>query len=296
MPEAGLSVLIPVYNWPVETLVQALRAQLANWPGPAEILLLDDGSAPPVRAQHRPLAALPGVHYRELPHNVGRAAIRNQLVAWARHPWLLLLDNDSSLPDAGFIARYAAVASQAPVLVGGTCYADAPPADPVLHLRWYYGWQREARPAAARQRDPYAQLTINNLLIRAELFRGFSLDESLTRYGHEDTKFGWRLREAQVPVLHLDNPVRHDGLEPAPVFLQKSHDAVLNLAALYRSEGLGTDTRLLGTALRLRRLGLSRLALAGLRAAEWRLRRRVLEQSDLRALDLLKLSWLLEVL
>ena len=39
---AGLSVLIPVYNWPVEGLVRDLLAQRAAWPGPVEILLLDE--------------------------------------------------------------------------------------------------------------------------------------------------------------------------------------------------------------------------------------------------------------
>ncbi|RAK69630.1 glycosyltransferase [Hymenobacter edaphi] len=297
MNPAGLSVLIPVYNWPVEGLVRALLAQLSDWPGPAEILLLDDGSAPAFRQRHRPLAALPGVQYAELPRNVGRAAIRNQLAARAQYPWLLLLDNDSSLPDAQFLARYAAAAAQAPVLVGGTCYAPTPPAEATLRLRWHYGRQREQRPAARRQPQPYAQLTINNLLIQAEVLRRFSLDERLTRYGHEDTKFGWHLRAAGVPVLHLDNPVLHDGLEPAEVFLRKSRDAVRNLAVLYRAEGLGTDTRLLHAALRLRRLGLAGGARRTLQALEPRLRRQVLGAApNLRALDLLKLLWLLQEL
>jgi glycosyltransferase involved in cell wall biosynthesis len=287
-------VLIPVYNWPVAGLVHALLAQQAAWPGPVEIRLLDDGSASEFRRQNQPLAALPGVTYQELPRNVGRAAIRNQLVAQARYPWLLLLDNDSSLPDASFLARYAAAREQDSVLVGGTCYEPAPPADPALRLRWHYGRQREQRPAAVRQPEPYAQLTINNLLIQAAVFRRFALDESLTRYGHEDTKFGWRLREAAVPVRHLDNPVRHDGLEPAAVFLRKSREAVLNLAALYQTEGLGADTRLLRTGLQLRRLGLGGAARTALRALEPQLQRRALHHADLRALDLLKLYWLLQ--
>lgn len=290
-------MLIPVYNWPVGELVAALCQQVADWPGPVEILLLDDGSRPEFRQQHRPLAALPGVQYRELPQNVGRAAIRNQLVAWAQYSWLLLLDNDSSLPTPDFLARYAAARTLAPVLVGGTCYDPEPPADVALHLRWHYGRQREQRPAAIRQHDPYAQLTINNLLIRAEVFRRFGLDEGLTRYGHEDSKFGWHLRQAQVPVRHLDNPVRHDGLEPAAVFLQKAHDAVRNLALLYRTEGLGTDSRLLQLALRLRRFGLAgpvRRLLAGLRPRH--LRQLQQPAPGLRTFDLLRLGWLLDEL
>jgi hypothetical protein len=127
------------------------------------------------------------------------------------------------------------------------------------------------------------------------VFRRFGLDETLTRYGHEDTKFGWRLREARLPVQHIDNPVLHDGLEPAEQFLRKTRDAVHNLAALYQAEGLGTDSRLLQLALRLRRLRLQGAARVALGQAEPLLRSRVLApQPDLRAFDLLKLYWLLQ--
>jgi len=294
---AGLSVLIPVYNRVVIELINSLLAQRPDWPGPLEIILLDDGSAEEFRLQNRPLGALSGVTYRELLHNVGRAAVRNQLATNAQHEWLLLLDNDSLLPDAQFLARYAAAYSQAAVLIGGTCYHATPPADATLYLRWLYGQDREARPAAVRQMTPYGQLTINNALIRADVFRQFPLDERLTGYGHEDTKFGVELAAAQVPVLHLDNPVLHDGLEPAAVFLAKSEQAVRNLGQVYREDGLGTDSRLLQTALRLGRRGLASLAWTTLRLIAPRLRRQLLSaKPHLRSLDLLKLHWLLREL
>ena len=295
--EAGLSVLIPVYQRAVGELVRALLAQATDWPGPVEIRLLDDDSAEELRQSNRPLAALPGVHYRELPHNVGRAAIRNQLAAAAQYEWLLLLDNDSQLPDAQFLARYATARHQAAVLVGGTSYGAVPPTDPALLLRWRYGRAREARTAATRQAAPYAQLTINNALVRADVFRQFPLDECLSGYGHEDTEFGAELAAAAVPVLHLDNPVIHDGLEPAAVFLAKSEQAVRNLAHVHRQNGLGTDSRLLQTALRLRRLGMAGTAQLTLAAAGPALRWQLLSQRpSLRALDLLKLHWLLREL
>lgn len=148
-----------------------------------------------------------------------------------------------------------------------------------------------------RQVAPYSQLTINNALIRADIFRQFPLDERLTGYGHEDTKFGVELAAAQVPVLHIDNPVLHDGLEPAATFLQKSEQAVRNLAQVYRQDGLGTDSRLLQMALRLRRLGLAPAAGAALARLAPALRRQLLSAAPrLRLLDLLKLSWLLREL
>ncbi len=293
---AGLSILIPVFNREVAPLVHSLLAQLPDWPGPAEIRLLDDGSTQEFRLKNRPLAALPNVVYQELPQNVGRAAIRNQLVTKAKHEWLLLLDNDSLLPDHQFIARYAqAQATAASVLfIGGTTYEAVSPADPALRLRWHYGRAREMRPAAERQRDPGGQLTVNNALLPKTLLQNHPLDERLSGYGHEDTKFGLEISRANVPVRHLDNPVLHDGLEPAAVFLAKSQQAVRNLAQVLRTDGLGRNTRLVQAAERLRRAGLAGPAQATLAAAEPLLRRNLLgNKPSLRVLDALKLLWLL---
>lgn len=295
--QGGLSVLIPVFNCDVTKLVWQLVEQAADWPGPFSIDLLDDGSSREFRLLNAQVADWPLVRYQKLPRNVGRAAIRNQLAAHAQHEWLLLLDNDSLLPDSHFLQRYAAALDQAPVIVGGTCYRNAPPTDSALHLRWHYGREREARSAALRQAAPHSQLAINNALIRANTFRQFPLDERLTGYGHEDTKFGVELATAGVPVLHLDNPVLHEGLEPAAVFLQKSEQAVRNLVQVYQQDGLGTDSRLLQTALRLRRLKLAGLASQALTIAAPRLRRQLLSATPhLRAFDLLKLHWLLREL
>ncbi len=294
---SGLSVLIPVFNYDVRPLVYALRAQATDWRGPVEIQCLDDGSDEAFRALNRELAQLPGVVYRELDCNVGRSAIRNQLAAAARYAWLLLLDNDSRLPDQQFLARYRADCHRAPVLAGGTSYETQPPPEAALRLRWLYGCHREARPAAVRQRCPHGQLTLNNLLIRTSIFRDLGLDESLTRYGHEDTKFGWLLGQAEVQVLHLDNPVLHDGLEEAPVFLQKTHDAVRNLVQLYHAEGLGADTRLLQAGLRLQRWGLSEAVRTAFKLRHEQVRRNLLSgRPSLRQFDALKLYWLLSEL
>ena len=291
----GLSVLIPVFNCDVNELVDSLLAQQTDWPGPVEIILFDDGSNGEFRVLNQSLADRFGVRYHELAHNVGRAAIRNQLAAAAQHEWLLLLDNDSLLPDSQFLARYAAAHAFAPVLIGGTCYAPLPPSDPSLHLRWCYGQAREARPAAVRQQQPHMQLTVNNALVQAAILAQFPLDEQMSGYGHEDTKFGLTLAEAGIEVFHLDNPVLHNGLESGTVFLRKSEEGVRNLVQVYRHCGAGTHSRLLRLALRLRGLGVAAAARAVLVALEPRLQRKVLStRPSLRAFDLLRLSWLLK--
>jgi len=291
---AGLSILIPIFNREVAELVHALLAQLPDWPGPTEIRLLDDGSAEKYRAANRPLATLPRVAYEELAANVGRAAVRNQLVAKAQYEWLLLLDNTSQVSDSRYLARYAAACGQAPVVAGGVRYADQAPATLALRLRWLYGRQREALPLAQRQAAAYDQLLVNNLLIQKVLLQQFPLDERLRGYGHEDTKLGWQLTAAGVPLCHLDNPIVHAGLETATAFLEKSEQAVRNLAQLLRQDNLGASSRLVQAVRRLQRARLAAGLQAVLTLGEPLLRRNLLSaKPSLKALDALKLLWLL---
>ena len=91
------------------------------------------------------------------------------------------------------------------------------------------------------------------------------------------------------------NPAPVPGLEPAAIFLTKSEEAVRNLAQAFRTDGLSADSRLLQTARRLRKWGISALIQTALHSAEPRLRRNLLSANpSLRAFDLLKLSWLLK--
>jgi glycosyltransferase involved in cell wall biosynthesis len=290
----GLSVLIPVFNRDVSELVRALLAQTPAWPGPTEIRLLDDGSAEEYRVINRLLAMLPGVVYQELTANLGRAAVRNQLVASAQHEWVLLLDNTSRLMDSHYLARYAAVLGQAPVVVGGVRYADQAPAEPALRLRWLYGQQREARSLAQRQAAPYSQLLVNNLLLSKVICQQFPFDEGLRGYGHEDTKLGWQLAVAGVLIHNLENPVLHAGLETATAFLEKSKQAVHNFARLLREDNLGADSKLARTARHLQRARLAASARMALTLSEPLLKRNLLSKRPfLSALDALKLLWLL---
>lgn len=277
----SLSILLPVYNWPVGELVTALQQQATAEPEfRVEILVFDDASPDPaLRAANRAaLAVLPDVYYEELPQNVGRAAIRNYLARAARYSWLLFLDADSGLPDDRFLRRYRWAVATAPGIVawvGGTAYHAVPPTDPAQRLRWIYGCAREQRPVRERQRAPYAAFTLNNLLIQADTFGRFGLDESLGRtYGHEDTALGGALAVAELAIGHLHNPVLHLGLDSAPVFCQKTAEAVTNLVRLARAGQPGVQASALWRlAALLQRLGLADAVCRRLTAAEPRLLR-----------------------
>ncbi|MCB0638297.1 MAG: glycosyltransferase [Lewinella sp.] len=288
-----ISILLPTYRYDVRPLVRALHTQASRLSVDWEILVMDDGSGGHWPGLHEELNALPGVRIRALEKNTGRAAIRNTLARAARFEHLLFLDGDSGLIRADFLASYVGLLPFHGVLYGGRTYALSPPADPALLLHWRYGHARESLPVAARRRRPYHAFMTNNFCIARATFLAQPFDEELHAYGHEDTLFGWQLRQRQVPIHHLDNPVEHLGLEPAAPWLAKQEAAIRNLHQLYHRYPY-LHTRALGFWLRLRRWRLLPFAGPALTALAPLARRRLLSQKDASFywLDLLKLYWL----
>lgn len=253
-----LSILIPVYNFPVGTLVRALHAQALALGVPFEILCFDDASTDAdLQEANRPLQQLPGVQYREMSRNQGRARIRNLLAAAAAHPYLLFMDCDSGVVSPQYLAQYVSRLPGDCVLYGGRSYQALPPQSPELYFHWHYGRQREQQPAAQRQQSPYHAFMTNNFLVPADIFKTIGFEERLVQYGHEDTLFGLALAHRGVPIAHLDNPLEHLGIEPAAVFLHKSEQALDNLHWLLQ-EGLPIETRLTRWAAALKRKCLAR--------------------------------------
>lgn len=288
-----LSILIPVYAYDCRKLVIDLLEQGRALALPFELLLFDDGSSEETRQLHRPLASAPEVKYREMPQNIGRAAIRNELAAAAQCRYLLFLDCDSQVVKADFLETYVSQFRPDAVLYGGRCYAARPPQDVSCYLHWYYGCKREAQPAFMRRIKPYHGFMTNNFCMARSTFLDIGFDANIRQYGHEDTLFGWQLEQRGIPIIHIDNPLQHDGLETAEVFIHKQEQAVENLHLLAKSYP-GLDTRLLHTAAWLQRYGLSTSLYWGLDKVKIWLRARLkTSQPKLFYLDLLKLCWLL---
>lgn len=224
-----LSLCLPIYNSDVRPLVRGLVAEAATLPVPVELLLLDDGSREELRRVNAELAGLPGLRYEELPQNVGRAAIRNRLAERATQPYLIFMDSDMSLVGTGFLARYLTVArAGAQVACGGHVY-DAQPPERARRLHWRYGHTRETPPLAQRQAQPHRAFKTSNFLVQRDLMLRIGFDERLRHYGHEDTLFGFRLAEAGIPIVQLDNPLRHDEVETNAEFLRKTELGLHNL-------------------------------------------------------------------
>ncbi len=224
-----LSVNIPVYNIIAGPLVKELVRQANLLDSPVEIRVFDDGSEASIKQANRKLSELPGVIYREMPKNLGRAAIRNKMGLESTYPWLLFIDADSRVISPTYIHDYLIQLNSGRVICGGTAYHPLPPEEPQKMLRWVYGSRREAITAEKRTRQKGFIITSNNFLIDKTLFEKVHFRENLGPYGHEDTLLGYDLFKAGITPLHIQNPVEHTGLEDAATFLRKTRNALENL-------------------------------------------------------------------
>ncbi len=262
-----LSILIPIFNFDIRPLVKDLHDQCEAVGIAYEVVCFDDGSTAEFKQKNQAIWKLPNVIYREMPQNLGRSAIRNTLGHTARFEYLLFMDCDSQVVSPLFIQNYLQNATPNTLVYGGRSYADLPPADPALRFHWHYGRQREQRTAAERSRSPYHSFMTNNFLIPKAIFLDILFDESLRQYGHEDTLFGLELARRQIPILHIDNPLEHIGLEPVEVFLHKTEQGLENLVRLKR-EGKPIETRLLTMYEQCQKWGIVRLLTVVLKASK----------------------------
>jgi glycosyltransferase involved in cell wall biosynthesis len=227
-----LSILIPVYNFNIVPLVNALHRQATRAAVPFEIILLDDCSSELLRDQNKDVSHLPFVRFHELDKNIGRASIRNRLAEMAEYSSLLFMDCDSEVPSDQYIDRYLPYCGKELVVCGGRTYKPDPPEEHEFLLRWLYGIRKEQKPDTIRKRSPYRSFMTNNFLISKTIMLQIQFDESIVQYGHEDTLFGLELKKREVSVIHIQNPLVHIGLEISWEFIRKTSEGIENLVML----------------------------------------------------------------
>lgn len=226
----GISILIPVYNYPVEVLVKTLSAQLAASGKPGEILILDDGSAPSFQTGNQQLAKIPAVIYNQHQINQGRLATRNHLASLATYDYLLFIDADSKIDHDDFLNKYfEEIYKATPLVTGGRDYPKEQPSCEFM-LHWKYGREREnylkAKPA----------FMSNNFLVRKDLFNRLNQSIDIPGYGHEDSWWGIQFEKMEIPLKLINNPVIHAGLSTNANFLNNSVQALSNLLLLEKHE------------------------------------------------------------
>ena len=253
-----ISVCIPTYNHYTYPLVRSLSTQIAKeGEGDYEIVCIDDHSSGYYVSQNKGIAGM--ASYITLEKNIGRAAIRNLFLKHTKGDYLLFLDCDSKVPNQ-FLKKYANTLSSNPsVVVGGRVYSETDN-DAEHRLRYLYGTKVESQPVEVRRANPYRSFQTSNFIVRRDVLEQIRFDESITKYGHEDTLFGYRLQQLGIPILHIDNPVVNGDVEVNAEFLHKTVEAVESLAELYdrmwEDQRFCESVRLLSTYSRVRRMGL----------------------------------------
>ena len=215
-----VSVLIPNYNNVCVGLVRVLQQQAEALGISYEILVADDAS--PMKEairQNEDINALPHCRYIVKETNSGSAATRNFLGAQSQYPWLLFLDCDITIPDDHFLERYVTDDHEG-VVNGGIRITD----DDGLRHNLRYLYEKSAEPAHTaekRQANRYQEFRSTNFMIERRVFETCPFDERFTRSGYEDVLFGKMLRQQQVSVTHIDNPVMMTEFEENADYVRK---------------------------------------------------------------------------
>jgi glycosyltransferase involved in cell wall biosynthesis len=230
-----LSILIPIYNFNANNLVQDILAQCVHASVDFEIIIIDDASSSltPIEVSHDCI-----VYQTEL-KNLGRAAVRNKLAALAKHEWLLFIDGDSGVVSTDYIKAYLSLLPHHTFIYGGTLYE--PNRNDINHnFHHTYGVQREALSANERSKNAHLTFKTNNFLIEKALFNKIRFDEAITGYGYEDTLFALKGAELGISILHIENPVSHLGLNTNIDFIHKTKAAMLTLSILHKEGKIKT--------------------------------------------------------
>ncbi len=228
-----ISILIPIHNYVVIDLVKSIHYQLLNKCEAFEIILIDDYSQEEHKIHNRECALLSNTFYIELDYNIGRAKIRNELAKKAQYPYLLFIDCDAKIDNKSYIQNYIEECKkQEPIVCGGVKYESIKP-ERDYTLRWKYGRKREMKSAKQRNIHPNKSFTPFNFLVLKELFLNIQFDESITEYGHEDTLFGFQLKQQNITIKHIDNQLIHCGIESNAIFLEKTKKSIQSLVKIY---------------------------------------------------------------
>jgi len=260
---SDFNICIPVLNYDVTNLVSSLFAQTNKTDANFKVFIFEDGSEMSYSSMNAELVSRFGIIHLISDKNIGRSAARNFLADKAGSGKIIFLDCDSALPDKDFISRYISNADK-DVVCGGTIYLPKQKTASGS-LRYKYGILREMKTAEQRNLNSNAAFATNNFMISYEIFKKVRFREFLKEYGHEDSLFGYELKENGIKISHINNPVIHEGIESNSVFLSKTLAGLENLKLIEQSQIGGkdftNDVRIVKTYHKLRKIGLGFLVI-----------------------------------
>lgn len=228
-----LSVLIPFLRDDPRALLAVLDTEAASLNGAVELVVLDDGTADAALTS----ALTDGVAAMTLPvrlitltANEGRSIGRNRLASAARGRALLFLDSDMRPDTPDFLGRWAALVrdTDPAVAFGGFSLKQAP-TDRKFALHRAMAAKGECLDHVERSRAPEKYVYTSNLLVRRDVFDSEAFDPAFSGWGWEDVEWAMRVSR-RFPVIHVDNPATHMGLDTAADLARKYEQSAPNFA------------------------------------------------------------------
>ena len=232
-----VSVVIPTADRPdcLERLLASLAAQAFPRDG-FEVVVVDDGTAPPVAPLVASFGGRLDVHYVWQPRS-GPAKARNRAIALARGELLLILNDDASAPP-DLLARHAAAhaASAKPaVFLGGFDLAPGcvnAVSRGLLELGLPFPFFQMRRDAPNPGRFFW---TCNLSVPRAAVVAAGGFDEGFTHPVCEDVELGMRLEKRGLLVHWLEGaPCLHHHVLTAKWFWRRQVLLGASMVQLWR--------------------------------------------------------------
>ena len=254
-----LSILIPTYNYNIEALVAELHAQSTACKINFEILCYDDGSTNlQIITKNKSIDKLKNVTYKVLDSNIGRSAIRNLLAKNANYDLLLFLDADVIPVKNDFISEYITSFTQSTQLIfGGVKKKEKKPKNEEM-LRWVFGRKREVVSLNERKKSVYLSFLSCNFLIKKDIFNSVNFNEEISLDAHEDLLFSFDLKENDIAISHINNPIYHLGLESSEIYLKKSLKGVKASLTLAKNNLIHLEyTRIIRTFHNCKKIGIN---------------------------------------
>lgn len=221
-----ISILIPNYNYDCTPLLENLIRQ-QNINSECEIIVYDDASTEEkILKKNKSFCAENNIQFIENPQNKGRSIARNQLAQLASHNWLLFLDSDVLPVKNNFINFYLSSIQNTnyDVFTANIVY-DRNFQEKKKNLRWKYGVKYEEH----FKENNFGEIKSANFCIKKEILLKFPFQEMPHNYGFEDVLWGIELKENNVAVQWINNPIYHLGLESNLNFVHKTELAMKNI-------------------------------------------------------------------
>ena len=231
--EPTISVLIPFVRDDPQELLRQLNSEAPALSGSVELILLDDGTAD-ADLTTRLQATIDALHLPArlitLAANEGRARGRNRLTTAARGEAYLFLDSDMRPDTAAFLQNWLRlVTGNAPAVAFGGFSLDQAPTDARFAVHRALSGASECLPASQRALTPEKYVYTSNLLVRRDVFAAESFDPGFSGWGWEDVEWAMRVSRC-FPVVHIDNPATHMGLDTVEDLVRKFDQGADNFA------------------------------------------------------------------